>query len=267
MASKAGKVIGPARNNQNTPVPYVSGASKRRLTVMFCGCADGTMIPPFMVFPEPKPRGYNVLTGGIVGSDVAFTKKGLIYEVFLNHFSKHASKDRPVVLLIDSVSSHKSMTAFESAKRDGILLYRIIPNATHLMQHLDKGVFGPLKQKWYAVTRVHSREHPGVPIGKDSFAEKLKEAYLLFYKPLILINSFISSGIYPVNSTVIKDSDLKHGLTYSHSDDETGDSQKAKATVCSKEQLEAQGALRALETVQHLQDRNTRNVSKKDTMF
>lgn len=31
------------------------------------------------------------------------------------------------------------------AKGKGIELYRNVPNATHLMQPLDKSVFGPLK--------------------------------------------------------------------------------------------------------------------------
>lgn len=76
LASKAGKVIGPTRSSQNTSVPHVSGGhSKQRITVMFCGCADGSMIPPFLVYPELRPRGYSALSGGIVGSDIKFTKK------------------------------------------------------------------------------------------------------------------------------------------------------------------------------------------------
>ncbi|XP_060604840.1 uncharacterized protein LOC132757544 isoform X2 [Ruditapes philippinarum] len=252
LASKAGKVIGPVRSTQNTSVPHVSGGqSKQRITVMFCGCADGSMVPPFLVYPEPRPRGYSALTGGIAGSGIAFTKKGWMdseaYEDFLKHFDKHACKDRPVVLLIDSVSSHISQGAFEMAKSKGILLYRIIPNATHLMQPLDKGVFGPLKQSWYKVMRAHAREKPGVAIGKDTFSEKLKEAYLLFYKPLTVVNSFKSSGIYPVDSTKVRDSDLKPGFTYTHTDDEVEESGKAQQTKSSQEELDAQGALRAFE--------------------
>ena len=55
MGSSAGKVIGPLWNAQPHQIPHVSrGQSKQRLTVMFCGCADGTMIPPFLVYPlEP----------------------------------------------------------------------------------------------------------------------------------------------------------------------------------------------------------------------
>ena len=36
----------------------------------------------------------------------------------------------------------------------------------------------------------------------------------MFYKPLTFINSFKSSGIYPVDSKVISDNQLKPGLTY-----------------------------------------------------
>lgn len=97
MSSKEGKVIGPKRSKQNTPVPHVScSPSMHRLSVVFCGCADGSMIPPFLVYPEPKLHAYNVLTAGLVGSDVASTKKAwmdaVTYEAFLEHFHKHACK-------------------------------------------------------------------------------------------------------------------------------------------------------------------------------
>ncbi|KAH3854339.1 hypothetical protein DPMN_096876 [Dreissena polymorpha] len=52
----------------------------------------------------------------------------------------------PVVLLIDSVSSHLEMKVFEYASLKGIELYRLHPNATRIKQRLDVGVFGPLKK-------------------------------------------------------------------------------------------------------------------------
>ena len=77
MASTAGKVIGPARSKVLSHKPHVSGgSSKQRLTVMFCGSADGRIMPPFMVYPEPRPSGYNPLTGPIENSAIAYTKKG-----------------------------------------------------------------------------------------------------------------------------------------------------------------------------------------------
>lgn len=100
------------------------------------------------------------------------------------------------------------------AKSKGIELYRILPNATHLMQPLDKGVFGPLKSKWHLTTRKYTRENPGKAIGKENFAVKLSETFLHFYKQLTVINAFKSAGIYPVDSTVITHEMLKPSLTY-----------------------------------------------------
>lgn len=136
------------------------------------------------------------------------------FKEFLEHFSRHCGDERPVLLLVDSVSSHVNLEAFEFAKSKGIEIYMFIPNATHIMQPLDKGVFGPLKNKWHQVVRRHTRENPSTPVGKEIFAELLKEAYLLFYRPLTVINSFKTSGIYPVDSTVVTSTMLKPGLTY-----------------------------------------------------
>lgn len=200
MGSVPGRVIGPLKSNGHK-VPHVSGGhSKQRHTVMFCGNASGDIIPPYFVYPEPKPKGYNPMTGGIDGSKVSYTKKGWMdtatFKTFLSHFDEHAGTDRPVVLLVDGVSSHVDLSVFQDARGRGIELYRLVANATHLMQPLDKGVFGPLKTRWHQVVRKHTRENPGCPIGKQTFAEKLKEAFLLFYKPLTVINSFRSSGTY-----------------------------------------------------------------------
>jgi hypothetical protein len=182
------------------------------------------MLPPFLIYPEPKPRGYNPLTASVEGSEIAYTKKGWmdapIFKHFLEHFNNHAVKERPVILLVDSVSSHISMSVFEYAKGNGIELYRLVPNATHLMQPLDKGVFGPFKQRWHQVVRQHNRANPGNLIGKENFAAKLKDAFLLFYKPLTVINAFKASGIYPVDGTVITKEMLKPGITYSSSQPE-----------------------------------------------
>lgn len=72
---------------------------------------------------------------------------------FMDPFNKHAGNERPVVLLFDSVSSHVDHDVLMKAKEQGIELYRIVPNATHLMQPLDKGVFGPHKSKLLMTAR------------------------------------------------------------------------------------------------------------------
>ena len=172
---------------------------------------------------------------------------------FIDHFDKHAGTDRPVLLLIDSVSSHIDLSVFSEASSKGIELYRIVPNATHLMQPMDKGVFGPLKSKWHMIVRKYTRENPGKCINRENFAEKLTEAFLLFYKPLTVINAFRASGIYPVDSSVISSQTLKPGLTFANvsstSTEQTTSDDVSLSTTEHKTspQSHAQGALEALE--------------------
>ena len=67
---------------------------------------------------------------------IACTKTGWMdattFAKFIDHFDKNAGTERPVVLLIDSVSSHIDILLFSDARSKGIELYRIIPNATHV---------------------------------------------------------------------------------------------------------------------------------------
>lgn len=246
MGANKCKVIGPSR--RDLAVPHIT-SGKQRLTVMFCGSASGQMIPPFFVYPEPKPKGYNALSGALEGSSIAYTQKGWMnnetFAKYIEHFDTFCGEKRPVVLLFDSVSSHINPEVFLSAKAKGIELYRIVANATHLMQPLDKGVFGPLKTKWHIISRKYTRENPGKTIGRENFAQKLSEAYLQFYKPLTVINAFKSSGIYPVDSTVITKDMLKPSLTFNNETSIMSPDREVH-TPETEEQIKAKGALEAL---------------------
>lgn len=132
-----------------------------------------------------------------------------------------------------------------------IELYRIVPNATHIMQPLDKGVFGPLKLKWHLTTRKYNRENPGKSIGKENFAQKLTEAFLQFYKPLTVINEFKASGIYPVSSFVVTSEMLKPSLTFTTestlTEKESSKETNSENQVESQDQSKAKGALEVFE--------------------
>ncbi|KAJ8304426.1 hypothetical protein KUTeg_018009 [Tegillarca granosa] len=204
----------------------MSGSStKLRLTVMFAASASGSIMPPFYVYPAPPPTGVNPLNCSLPGGFVAYTEKGWMnsqtFEQFLDHFEQHIVTEKPVVLLIDSVGSHINRTVFRKALSKGTELYRLVPNATHLMQPLDKEVFGPMKKQWYKTVGQHNRKHPGVIINKLKFAEKLKECYNDFYKPNIVVNSFCSAGIYSVNRDVITTEQLKTNLTFTEPESST----------------------------------------------
>jgi len=252
LRSKPGKVIGPKRNE----VPQVShvtgGSTKERLTVMFCGAADGSMIPPFFVYPSPRPRGYTPLTGAMANSGITYTAKfwmdTVTFKSLMEHFDNHCVQERPVILLIESVGCHVNMSVFQFAMSRGIELYMFIANATHIMQPLDVGVFGPLKIRWYKVLCRQSRENPGSPVGKEKFPALLKEAFLLLYRSLTVVNSFISSGIYPVDSNAVRSEVLKPGLTFSGESSSESSKEETEKPSQMQSSTDCLGALKVLES-------------------
>lgn len=86
------------------------------------------------------------------------------YMWLANHFIPNLSPVRPVILLIDSAECHIDLHAFELAKENGIHLYALLKNATHLNQPADVGVFGAMKQSWYKNVR-----NPNTDINKRNF--------------------------------------------------------------------------------------------------
>ncbi|XP_052252276.1 uncharacterized protein LOC127858948 isoform X1 [Dreissena polymorpha] len=91
------------------------------------------------------------------------------------------------------------------------------------------------------------RENPGKCIGKEVFAQKLTEAYLQFYKPITVINSFKSSGIYPVDSSVITSEMLKPALTFSGPESVADQHAATEDSQVSAEVTKAKGALEVFE--------------------
>ena len=179
-------MIGPTKATHPNAIPHVSGGSvKQRLTVIYCASGDGTLIPPQRVYPEPKPTAYDHLINATRGTVIEYSPKGwmntAIFSSFLDHLDKYAGEERPVVLLIDSVSSHINLDLFTKAKSMGIELYRLVHNATHLMQPLDNGVLGLLKKEWQITVKRDTKESPGESIGKKNFASKLAETQMRFF--------------------------------------------------------------------------------------
>jgi len=57
MGSKAGNVIGPSKSLHPGNIPHTSGGStKQRVTVMCCANAEGSLMPPFFIYPEPNQQ-------------------------------------------------------------------------------------------------------------------------------------------------------------------------------------------------------------------
>ena len=57
----------------------------------------------------------------------------------------HLLHTGPVLLLVDGHYSHVSLPLIRTAKEKGVHLYCLPPHTTHILQPLDVGVYGPVK--------------------------------------------------------------------------------------------------------------------------
>ncbi|XP_070552295.1 chromatin assembly factor 1 subunit A-like [Ptychodera flava] len=114
---------------------------------------------------------------------------------------------RPAVLLFDSHISHLDFEISKLAEENKILLYRLLPNASHFLQPCDVALFGPLKAAWTTAVREFMIDNPGEEVTKKTFARVFKTAWQRSATMKNISLSFSKSGIYPLDRSKIS-SDL-----------------------------------------------------------
>lgn len=162
------------------------------------------------------------------------------YMWFANHFIPNLPPARPVVLLNDSHDSHLDLETFQLAQKNGICLYALLKNATHLVQPADVGLFGPMKKSWYKSVREFSQRNPNSDINKRNFCSVFKRNWEDVKSPSVLVSAFRKSGIYPLNRNQASGEVLVPSTKPSNEEDspETGSTQTT-ATVQAFDALEA----------------------------
>lgn len=141
------KILGPKGIKQLGKV--VSWERGRNITVVCAISASGNYVPPMFIYP--RERMSNLLKkDGPIGAIYTHSKKGWINEelfvVWLKHFVNItcATRDNPVLLLLDNHSSHCTLTCYEYCRENGIVMRSFPPHTSHKLQPLDLTVFGPL---------------------------------------------------------------------------------------------------------------------------
>ena len=162
------------------------------------------------------------------------------YMWFANHLIPNLPPARPVVLLVDRHDSHLDLETFQLAQKNGICLYALLKNATHLVQPADVGLFGPMKKSWYKSVREFSQRNPNSDINKRNFCSVFKGTWEDVMSPSVLVSAFRKSGIYPLNRNQASGEVLVPSTKPSNEEDspETGSTQTT-ATVQAFDALEA----------------------------
>ena len=186
----------------------ISSGSKAQVTVIACVSAAGQAIPPLIVWKR-KTMVPEMATGEIPGTVYGFSKNGwtnsIIFDSwFKKLFLRYAPASRPIILFMDGHTSHYFPDTVAFAAENGVILFLLPPNTTHLTQPLDKGVFGPFKQHWKRVCHDFKTTHPGKVICDYNFGRLFSKAWLESMTTSNIVAGFHTTGIYPVNRDAIQ---------------------------------------------------------------
>ncbi|XP_045206592.2 uncharacterized protein LOC123558800 [Mercenaria mercenaria] len=191
-------------------------------TILGCGNALGTQIPPFFVFKGQRMR-KELLEGSTPGSSGTVTDSGwsnsdVFLEYLQEHFIKYVqrgNKEQPLLLIFDGHRSHINMPVIEWAQHNNILLFVLPAHTSHALQPLDVGCFGPLQKIYNYECHKFLRECPETKITRYNVAALGSSSYVKGLSNSNLRSAFEKTGIYPFNPSAISDDQFAPSKPYS----------------------------------------------------
>lgn len=133
-----------------------------------------------------------------------------IFLEYLKHFQKHvkATKESPVLLILDNHSSHCSLEAVLYCRQNGIHLLSIPPHSNHKTQPLDRCYFKALKDYYGQYCDQWLVNHPGRTITEENISAIFGAAYNKISTVEKAVNAFRMCGIFPVNKFIFNEEDF-----------------------------------------------------------
>ena len=119
-----------------------------------------------------------------------------------------SSQEDPVLPILDNHVSHCSLEAINTSQKYNICLVSLPLHASHKLQPLDVGFFGPFKTAYSVECDNWIVGHPGRPITNYQVAGLFRAAYYRVGNLERPINAFIATGIYPFRPTIFDEVDF-----------------------------------------------------------
>lgn len=174
-------------------------------TLIGCVCADGSWIPPFVIFKGIRSN-ERLKENALFNTQVRLSKNGWInadiFQEWLQFFIKVVNV-RPVALLMDSHGAHITPEVFALAAENDIHLITFPAHTTHLLQPLDVGVYKSLKSAWSKTLNEHMAENPSDKPTRLKFFEFFNPAFISSMRHSNIVNALKKTGILPFDRTVI----------------------------------------------------------------
>ena len=184
-----------------------TSGGKSQITAVGCVNAAGQALPPMIIW-DRKTMAPALAEGEVPGTAYGLSPKGWMDQElfdlwFTRHFLRYASRERPLLLILDGHSSHYCPDTIRLASEESVIVFTLPPNTTHLTQPLDKGVFGPLKAIWKETCHSFLVNNPGRCVTKYEFSRLFGEAWMKAMTPKNIVSGFAVTGVYPVDRNAL----------------------------------------------------------------
>lgn len=195
-------------------VGQITSSERGTLVTVCCFInASGGTIPPVFVFPKANIKPY-MTEGAPVGSLALAYKTGWMtaenFFKLMHHFVQftQATKENPVLLLLDNHESHISIETIQYAKNNGVVMVTFPPHCSHRLQPLDVGVYGPFKKRYSVALNDWMLSNPGKPVGLYHVPKLVNKAFVDSFTPKNILSAFSKTGIFPFNRENFDENDF-----------------------------------------------------------
>ena len=168
------------------PHVYQQGSSdKLQITVLMTSNAIALYVPPLIVYLGCNfcqmfmENFYSNFLSAIFGHSANGWMDADLFEKWLEEsFIPEVEKAwilKPVLLMIDGTKCHISLPISKLCDEHNIILYTLLPNATHLIQLFDLSLMGSIKTHYHKCVRKWLQNHLGTVYNKNMFIEVFSE--------------------------------------------------------------------------------------------
>ena len=192
--------------------------SREWVTLLATVCADGSWLPPALIFTGKNNRiqsswvediepGKHLVFVTATPSGWTNDQAGLAWLEQIFERETHAKARRSWrLLIVDGHGSHITMAFIKYCDRHRILLMIYPPHSTQTLQPLDVVCFSPLASNYNKVVTEHTHNTQGLAgVKKSDFFGLFYKAWLQTFTEDVVLQSFKATGIHPPDPSPVLD--------------------------------------------------------------
>ena len=193
-------------------------ANREWVTVIAVICADGSHLPPAVIYPaetekvqanwvhdiDPETHSiyFSVSQSGWTNDDLGVAWLEQVFDPATQDKARRNYR----LLILDGHGSHVTTRFLDYCDAHRILVLVYPPHATHTLQPLDVSCFGPLSQSYSNELTYHNYITKGdLPVGKADFISLFWPAWINTFTEKLVSQAFVATGIHPLDPDVILD--------------------------------------------------------------